>query len=108
MDFLGGQWIFRFTGPLGQWLPQSNVKACRPYSKFRFFLARFAEWNGDIKPRARAVLHSKVMDLKHFLEAFERDLSYCDLTGLCDRHVQTCRCRSKQLRRLKIAPGDKV
>ena len=51
---------------------------------------------------------SKVMDLTHFLEAFERDLSYCDLTDLCDRHVQTCSCRSKQLWRLKFAPGDKV
>ena len=26
--FWGGQWIFWFTGPPGQWLPQSNVKAC--------------------------------------------------------------------------------
>ena len=28
VGFLGGQWIFWFTGPPGQWLPQSNVKAC--------------------------------------------------------------------------------
>ena len=27
--FFGGQWIFWFTGPPGQWLPQSNVKACQ-------------------------------------------------------------------------------
>ena len=33
-------------------------------------------------------LRSKVMDLTHFLKAFERDLSYCDLTDLCDRDVQ--------------------
>ena len=29
VGFLGGQWIFWFTGPPGQWLPQSNVKACK-------------------------------------------------------------------------------
>ena len=33
-------------------------------------------------------LRSKVMDLTPFLKAFERDLSYCDLTDLCDRDVQ--------------------